>query len=84
MGMIGSPMIAAVLTTLWEGDFRKTIQHDSQVIFHYLDRRWHGVSAVSPDAAAESEPENKPEAAAAPEEREASENQPSGDASKKQ
>ena len=46
LGMIGSPMIAAVLTTLWEGDLRKTMRHDSQVIFHYLSDRWHGVTAV--------------------------------------
>ncbi len=45
LGMIGSPMIAAVLTTLWEGEFRHTIQHDAHVIFRFLSDRWRGISA---------------------------------------
>lgn len=56
LGMIGSPMIAAVLTTLWEGDFRKTMKHDSQVIFHFLSDRWHGVTAVAHEAPPKSDP----------------------------
>ena len=45
LGMIGSPMIAAVLTTLWKGEFRYTIMHDAHVVYRYLADRWQGVSA---------------------------------------
>ena len=84
MGMIGSPMIAAVLTTLWEGDFRKTIQHDSQVIFHYLDRRWHGVSAASSSSDAAAGPEEAPASESAAEQSEPAETPSSGNPSAKQ
>ena len=84
MGMIGSPMIAAVLTTLWDGDFRKTIQHDSQVIFHYLDRRWHGVSAASSSSDAAAGPEEAPASESAAEQSEPAETPSSGNPSTKQ
>lgn len=63
LGMIGSPMIAAVLTTLWEGDFRRTIHHDGQVIFHYLAERWHGIT-ISASASEEAAPSSATEAEA--------------------
>ena len=45
IGMIGSTMIAAVLTTLWEGEFRRTIRYDAHIVFSFLAERWNGISA---------------------------------------
>ena len=55
LGMIGSPMIAAVLSTLREGEFFRTVMHDAHVCFTFLKDRWHGISV--PDVQTASPPE---------------------------
>ncbi len=61
LGMICSTMIAAVITTLWEGEFRRTIMYDAHVVFLFLAERWDGISAPhSSEPKPDRPPDEKP------------------------
>ncbi len=56
MGLIGGPVVATVLVTLWEGDSRRTMVRDARALMRTIHRRWSSVPEEEEEVTADTPP----------------------------